>query len=232
MSDHLLLNSQRNQVFAALQEAGLDPASFRWERVGSIQTAGLYVPRLVHVPSASWFQFDLLRAGHWCRYSPGADKHVEEQYPGGWPHQIDYVRQWVRNLKREIETPDLWSAISGEAALVFGTPVVEDDTNRVFDALERQRLSRSLSEIRNYLVATHDLSDARAAFVDERLRYLEEAAGRVGRKDWINLAYGALINIIVGAALAPAAAKDLLRLAGSALAWILGGLPILPTPAE
>ncbi len=110
--------------------------------------------------------------------------------------------------------------------------MTDDASNQPFSLTEREHISRSLGEIKAYLVATHSLSTARLAFVEERLRYLEDSAGRMGRKDWVNLVYGTLINIAVGAALASDAAKELLRLAGSALAWLLGGLPILPLPAQ
>jgi len=192
---------------------------------------GLRVPRLVHVPSGGWFLFDLRAGNHSCRFSPGGETLVEEQYPGDWTNQFHYVRQWLRHLKREVEAPDLWAAISRETALVLGAGVAGDAANTPFSSSERQRISASLGEIREYLVATQQVSGARLAFVEERLRYLEDASGRMGRKDWINVVAGALINIVVGAALAPEAAKDLLRLAGSALAWVLGGTPILPTPA-
>jgi hypothetical protein len=231
VADHDLMTSQRNEVFAAIQQAGLDPATFKWARVRSAILADLRVPRLVHVPSSSAYQFDLKNGKHWCRFSPGRETLTQSEYPGDWRQQIACVIQWLGYLKRETESPDLWAMISGEAALVLGAGAPGGADNAPFLPSESQRISASLGAIRDYLVATQHVSGARLAFAEERLRYLEEASTRIGRKDWINLAYGALINIVVGAALSPDAAKDLLRLAGSALAWVLGGTPILPTPA-
>ncbi|MBT0651903.1 hypothetical protein [Geomobilimonas luticola] len=233
MTGHQLLKSQRNEVFLLIQGADLEPAAFQWETVNSLHESRLSVPRLVYVPSGDYFHFDLVKGKHWCQYSPGEDVLVESQYPGSWDYQLSYFsNNWLRNLKRELETPDMWTAIAGESALLLGTVVVEDETNSLFSPSEREHISRSLNEIRAYIESTHLVSEARVGFVEERLQYLEEAASRMGRKDWFNLAYGALINIVVGAALAPEAAKDLLRLAGTALAWVLGGQPALLAPGR
>ena len=39
---------------------------------------------------------------------------------------------------------------------------------------------------------------------------------------------GTLTNIVVGAALAPEAARELLRTAGALLGWVVGGIHLLP----
>jgi len=126
----------------------------------------------------------------------------------------------------------MWSAIAGESALVLNMKTGANEDNSMFSSPERERLSQSLNEIRAYLVSTHSVSAGSNKLIEERLRYLEQAAGRVGRKDWMNLAYGALINIVVGAAFAPSVAKDFLRLAGSALAWIIGDIPHVLLPGH
>lgn len=229
MQEHKLLRSQRNDIFIAIQETDLQPSTFLWETVPSLHEGNVAVPRLIHEPSGGYYHFDLISNRHWCQYSPGNEILIESQYPGDWGNQLIYfTNSWLQYLKREFETPDLWTTIAGERAFMLGTTDVRNTTNSLFSNTEREHLSRSLNEIRAYIKTTHLVPDDRITYVEERLQYLEEAAGRMGRKDWINLAYGALINIIVGAALAPSAAKDLLRLAGSALAWLLGELPVLP----
>jgi hypothetical protein len=232
VDDHRLLNSQRNEIFTKIQTAGFDPATFKWENRPGLSDMFQTVPYLVHVPSDYSFQFDLLKGGEWCRYSPGENKFIDEQYPGTRPGLLSYFTYWLQYLKREIEAPDLWSAISGETRLVFGTSVTDSSTNTFFSIPERERISRSLGEIRAYLVATSLLTEIRLKFIEERLHYLEDAAGRMGRSDWMNLALSTLVNIVVGVALAPEKVKELLRLAGSALAWVLGGTPILPHSAQ
>ncbi|ACD94945.1 hypothetical protein [Trichlorobacter lovleyi] len=233
MSEHRLLTSQRNMLFTAIQNNGLDPASFHWEMANSFNQHNLIVPRLIHVQSDGYFQFELQNDVEWCQYSPGQTKYIEQQYPGNWNGQYSYFCCWLSYLKEEFETPDLWSVIAGDSSFEVNmkSDGNEDESNKKFNSSERKHISQNLNEIREYLVTAHSISGSSLRLIEERLKYLEDAAGRVGRKDWINLAYGALINIIVGAALAPTAAKDLLRMAGSAFAWVVGHLPQIPFPA-
>jgi hypothetical protein len=232
MPEHRLLNSQRNEVFVAIQSVGFDPAVFRWEKVRSQNTAGLDVPRLIHVPSGSFFVFDLINKTPCCQFSPGDHTYVEEAFHLGWYSLLQQVDTWLQYLKHEVESPDLWGAISGESTFVLGTSDTEAEKNTPFNSSERERISHNLNEIRSFLVSTQSLTKAQLDFIGKRLHYLEDAAGRMGRKDWITLAYGTLISIAIGAALAPDAAKELLRNAGSAFAWVLGGLPFLPNSAQ
>lgn len=227
MHSQLLLKSQRREVFITIQSVGLEPAEFKWEDIPSKHSSELIVSRLVHTSSGGYYNFDFVKGSPWCEYSPGEEKFIEESYPGNWDLQLVYANKWLQYLKRELETPDLWATIVGESAMMFGTPVAGDETNSLFTVTERERLSGCLEEIQAYLVSANDLTDTRLAFVEERLRYLEGAASRMGRKDWINLAWGALINIVVGVALSPDAARDLVRIAGSALTWVLNDLPVL-----
>ncbi len=102
MAIHKLLNSQRNEIFNVVKDIGFDPATFKWETVSSLHDFELAVPLLVHVPSDSKFLFDLLKGAHWCQYNPGEEKFSEQKYPGSWPGQLGYVRQWLDNLKKEV----------------------------------------------------------------------------------------------------------------------------------
>lgn len=230
MSEHVLLKSQKNLLFSALEVNNFDPATFKWEKANSNNQQRLIVPRLVHVPSDGFFQFDLLSGVEWCMYSPGENRVVDQCYPGSWDGQVTQFNYWLHYLRQEYECTDMWSAISGASALVLDMKTGVNEDNSMLSQPERKRLSQSLNEIHAYLVSTNSVSVASNKIIEERLNYLEQAAERVGRKDWMNLAYGTLINIVVGAALPPNAAKDFFRLAGSALAWIIGDMPHILLP--
>ncbi|GAC1605234.1 MAG: hypothetical protein NVS3B21_34770 [Acidimicrobiales bacterium] len=47
--------------------------------------------------------------------------------------------------------------------------------------------------------------------LEERLAYIEDAAGRLGRIDWRNAVAGAMLGAIVAAALPPDAVRALLN---------------------
>ena len=78
------------------------------------------------------------------------------------------------------------------------------------------------------MVATAGHTEEKNSFITLRLTHLEDASKRLGRKDWITLAMGTLTNIIVGVALAPDAARELLRNAGALLGWVASGALSLP----
>jgi hypothetical protein len=229
MTDSLLLKSQRNEVFQAIQESGIEVASFSWVRWASVWTRDLIVSRLKHDPTEGYFHFDLQQGKHWCRFSPGNEKAIDEGYPGSWPGQLAYVGRWLGYLKREFTATDLWAVLSGESTLVSAGSSATAD-NRPFTPAERSRVAQSLAEIRAFLISAHQVNEQSVRLIDERLKYLEEASERLGRKDWLNVAFSVIANIVVGAALAPEAARNVLNLAGTLLGWILGGTPILPNP--
>jgi hypothetical protein len=79
-----------------------------------------------------------------------------------------------------------------------------------------------LDEIKGHILEGQQFAADQAEFVEERFAYFEESSTRMGRKDWLNVLYGGLITVIVGVALAPDAAKALLRLAAAAFQSLWG----------
>jgi hypothetical protein len=225
MKKSLILKSQRNSVFEEIRSAGLGPGAFRWTEVPSTNTENLLVSQLEHVPTEFFFKFDFHRDSHWTLYAPGEGRAEEPRYPGSWDGQLSHLRKWLENLARELDAPDLWSTILEERALVASA--TGELPNTTFAPEEQRRISLAVNELRVFLVATGQLSNEQVRFVSSRLKHLEDAATRLGRKDWITLAIGALTNIIVGIALAPDAARELLRMAGRLLGWVAPDVPTL-----
>jgi hypothetical protein len=122
-------------------------------------------------------------------------------------------------LKRELSAPDLWASIQAERQFMSGGPITT--ANSAFDQDEKERISRSLNEIRGFLENTQKLSEGQQAIVSSRLAHLEDAANRVGRKDWLAIAYGTLVNIAVTAALTTEQAQAFIHFAASSLSWMM-----------
>jgi hypothetical protein len=80
----------------------------------------------------------------------------------------------------------------------------------------------SLDEIKAYLLEGQQFDAGQAKTVEREFAYLKESSRRLGRKDWLNVLYGGLITVIVGVALAPDAARSLLRLAATAFQSLWG----------
>ena len=186
----------------------------------------MLISQLDHPPTGYYFLFDYLQEKHWARFSPGKESLVETRYSGDWPNELRAVARWLDCLKLEYQSPDLWAMVEQERQLILSASSAELD-NAPFTAAEQGRISTAVNELRSYIQATSNLTQAQLEFVSDRLSHLEESASRLGRKDWITLAIGALTNIIVGVALAPDAARDLLRAANGLFSWVVKSLTIL-----
>ena len=122
----------------------------------------------------------------------------------------------------------LISQVSPHGGLVAGF-TEEGATNAPFTPQEFERLRRSLQQVREAVAQRTDLTSAQLDFVARKLDEMAEAAERLGRMDWMNLAIGTLTNVVVTAALNSEAARYLFQVVGSALSWLFTGtLKLLP----
>ncbi len=101
--------------------------------------------------------------------------------------------------------------------------VNEDTSNLGFTEPELHRIRKSLAEVRDAVGHREDLMPEQVDYISRKLDYIADAANRVGRKDWINLAIGTLTNLFVSGAVGPDPAKFLVQILGQALDWMLGG---------
>jgi hypothetical protein len=144
-----------------------------------------------------------------------------------WNPQLTSINNWLWNLKREAEAEDLWASIREETGLADIAIATHLDDNP-FNADEISNISKALSEIREYIRTIQALSVEQAAFVTEKLAYLEELSKKQGRQAWIHTAIGVLFAIVVGAALAPDAARELFKFAAKVLGPIINHPIALP----
>jgi hypothetical protein len=223
VADQPLLRSQANQVFATIRAASLDPADFAWETADSVLTENARVQRLVHDATGYYFQFDVNSGRPWTEHWPASEGFVVQQYPGTWDLQLNYCREWLARVRVEAESPDLWSSVVAERALLRST---DDENNSRFTAEELQELSAGIDEIRHFLKATAAIDQEHQRLVADRLDYLKDAADRQGRRDWLHMALGVLVSIIVQVALPADAARELMRHAGVALRSAIGRIDL------
>jgi hypothetical protein len=213
-----LLTTQTNQVLQQIRTVGLDAQDFEWEDSDSNV-------RLRHVPSGSYFWFDGdLR---YCYYSPGLNKRTENrQTPLGWPSQFSCVGEWLGCLRREVETPDLWGALRQERELVDASI-----SDRGQPPLHSCRAGADRAEppggpglrLEERSVHRRAVGGAQLALglpgvgLDPRRpEGLDQSRRRHPHE------------IVVFAALPGETARELFRVAGQALRWLLRGQGLLP----
>jgi hypothetical protein len=154
---------------------------------------------LRHRPSGAYFVFGGHAGDYVTRYQAG-DSPVEERTGLSQYRLMEQVGFWLAEIKRDIETPDLWAQLQGEAELL-GAASDETVENTPFTPAEQEEIAGQLRELREYVRRTYSLSKSQTRFLEERLDYLPEASNRVGRKDWLLMAAGVMLTYFLEAAL-------------------------------
>jgi hypothetical protein len=228
MSKRTILKSQKNDALQIIQQQGMLPEEFEWRESESTFDfeAGSLVSLLVHKPSNYFFQFDFQSDMIRCSiYSPGQDQQLIRRNRLHWAEQLGDLRSWIKSLKREISTPDLWAEISKEKILVEAAQQEQENTRFTTD--EIHRVQENLNEIKQYLISSKEFSPEQINYLDGRFKYLGEAAERVGKKDWLMLLLGTLASVVMTLMLPTQLSGELFRVAGTLLKWV-AGLHLLP----
>lgn len=224
-----LLRSQKNQIFALANETGIHTQDFAWSKVKPKWDSDKFtlVERITHKPTGYHFTFDRYQNEAHPRYSPSKLSLAEYDSSKciSWEEVLIQVTSWLSILKDEVLLPDLWQASLDDKKLVAAS--IDDLQNSPFNPSEQKRIKIAIGELRNFLHSTSANTTEQLMFIDTRLKHLEDASLRLGRKDWITLAMGTLTNIVVGTALAPEAARELVRTAGALFGWVVGGIQLL-----
>lgn len=208
---------QRNLIFEAVRAADLSPEEFEWN-LGDKESA------LRHRMSEAYFVFGGVAGDYFSRYVTGDDS-VEERMGLSQYRLMRQVELWLAAVKRDIDTPDLWAQLQREAELL-GTVSAKPVENTPFTSAEREEIAGQLRELREYVSRTYSLSRSQTRDLEERLDDLAAAASRVGRKDWLLMAAGLMLSYVLGAALPPEAASNILRTLLTSIGHILGRGPL------
>jgi hypothetical protein len=179
---------------------------------------------LRHRPSGAYFVFRGVAGDYTLRYLAG-DGLVEERTGLSQYRLMQQVTFWLSAVKLDIETPDLWAQLQGEAELL-GSISDEAIENSPFTVAEQEKIAGQLRELKDHVTRTYALSDGQTRLLEERFDYLAAAASRVGRKDWVLMAAGVLLGYVLTAALPPEAARDILGTLLTSIGHILGHGPL------
>jgi hypothetical protein len=210
---------KRNQIFEAIQEAGLDPRDFDLED-GDVEVR---IKR-------KWSKSCFIIGGSPTRYvghsivGDGPDWPFEAY---SWQSVIQRISRWLGDVKRDLETPDLWAALQRQAELL-GANFDDVTGNTPFTPGEQKEIAEGLREWAVDARRTYSLSEPQRRVLDAKLDYLVNAAGRLGRIDWRNAFVGVILGYVLTAALPPDSARDMLFRAIGAIGHFFG-LPELPS---
>lgn len=217
----LLLTTQTDEIFRTIQKAGFDPREFRLDRATDSVT---YIPKKEYACDIG---------EHYVRYRPGANSAEQiDRAIQDWTLKRESVRRWLVNLRRELEAEDLWASLPPADAIPLGA-ASEGADNRLLTPEEQRRIAEGLRQLLS-LSKELGLLPAQITRLEERVDYLVQNSARFGKRDFLNLVSGTLVNFFLSAAVPPDAARALFGAALNSLNWLFGHLllgspqPLLP----
>ena len=171
-----------------------------------------------------FFEFQLRGDTYAGRFSPGENKREQWLEIGRWPNVPRIVLLWTTWLQRELSTPDPWKALPGYSS-VADLRVAPDVANTQFTVSEAQSVTRALEEIRKILLQHVRGSQASEQLVNQEINRLAETSKQMGRKDWFNIAIGALVQVAIAVALPADVTKHVFEVMKEALGGVVHFLP-------
>jgi hypothetical protein len=199
---------KKNKIFEAIQGVGLDPREFEFKESDA-------EVRLKHKWSTSYFIFGGDAGDYVGRYVVGDDPEWPYQVYS-WEALITRVSDWLGAVKRDLDTPDLWAQLKGEAELLGGASIGANE-NSPFTPEEQKHIERRLQELKARVTRTYSLSEPEMEILNAKIDYVVDAATRLGRIDWRNAVVGAILGYIITAGLPPESARSIFQILSALL---------------
>jgi hypothetical protein len=187
------------------------------------------VSALVHKSEEHHFIFDYTNDIRYPRkavMSPGEESSPEHRYIRNNDHML-CAFLWLRLLKHELETPDLWGELLTRGEIQQPS---ESTENNLFTVEEQELLKGKIEEIKALLtksVRNQQLSDLqtreRIQVIESEIEYIKKASKRLGRVDWKNLAVGSLMSLAIGIGLLPELRPALMKVLQFIVQYVMTG---------
>lgn len=128
-----------------------------------------------------------------------------------WNQRILHISRWLNVVRREINSPDLWTSIK-EAKYLQASVVSSDISNAPFTPAERSIVITRLEEVKRYITQSSQLQTEQLERLEGQILYLIESSERLGRKDRYNILISVLFSIIVTGVVTPDRAQELFQI--------------------
>lgn len=226
-----LRKEQRNRLYISIKNEGFKHSDFAANILkGLDMDANPYkIPQIIHKSTGYYFNFHYNIRGYRIEYSPGLNSDVgpisiDEDLT--WEDTARFFSEWLKELKIELEMPDLWEELSSVED--FKTSADNSYTSEdLFSDDEIKKITDGVKTIKKFIVEEHQIDDEHRVFVEDSLNYLVRAAKEgEKKKHWFNRALGTFVSISLRIGLGAGAPK-LLKVAGDFLKEIYPNLPSL-----
>lgn len=220
-----MLRKYRNKLLDVIKNEGWDTSLFSGSDE-NIDGRPVFVIRLNYSPlkfivgtsdedSLSMdCKFTFLAANYpLSEWVPNAGYAQYEDIENRFKHWLNIVNEYIEDMN----TTDLWTTLTDEFSTLDQKAI---QGNTVFTQSEKVKISDSLYKLLNDAREKQILNARQMELLTEKVEYLIEASDRLGRKDWINAATGALFGYLFQAALTSDNARTLLHMASEAIKWL------------
>ena len=103
--------------------------------------------------------------------------------------------------------------------------VSASDDNRPFSVDELTRIESTLDRLLSEFQEQQRLDQAQFSILQIGIEDMKRASTRIGRKDWMLLAIGTLLTIMVPAAFPPDVANAVFQTVMSGASWVISATP-------
>lgn len=210
MKLHRLTREDGNKLLEMVKAHGLDPLDFDWQDVDELYS---HYMLWTHRPTGYAFRFEAYehngRLSYQSRWTPIIEGRVSADISNR-AAQLTVAEFWLRTVKREHDTPDLWQAIAAERELL-GTSSADDGAQ--FSADERKIVADRLTAFHRQVEQIANPTPDQAAALTKAVEDLKAAAETLSRGQWKTMFIGTIIQAVAGLALDPARAQQVLHYA-------------------
>jgi hypothetical protein len=213
-----------NQVFQWITSARLDPSKFIWSDISTkahaTQLGADTASKITYKETESCFIFSKVGSLWGTVCSPGENTRISESLTIYWDSKELGFADWLVNLQREINEPDLWSHLA-DYQTAGSEQFRTEEGNELFTPAQVEQIAEGIKRVEGYLKIECKLSAGQMSAANEKLDYLVDASKRLGRKDWFNIAMGVVFNIAIQLALSPVQAKSIWAIVSSAFSGVI-----------
>lgn len=197
---------KKNEIFETIKAAGLNPREFDhpFDQPADDQVE----VRIKHKWSESCFILGG-DASHYVGHCVVGDGPEWPFDAYSWGIVISRLDTWLRQVKRDIDTPDLWAGLQQENVVLLRAYSDDTTENTPFTLGEQNEITSQLRELAEYVKRAHSLSAAQMRVLDAKVDYAAQALSHLGRIDWRNAFAGAILGYVLAAGLPPDSARDI-----------------------
>jgi len=241
-----MLKRYRHALLNTIRESNVDPREFR---AIDADTTDSQLLRLelgdssFHFSVKLYYNVNGARRFAW-QHSSYKSGHPRPNYSEGVFHEANdfegvnkAFKEWLSEhaqkyfddraeLEEDQALPDLWAELDLPSSSTAEPQVLQ---NIPFSPEEQKRIADALNKLVGEVQSNGFVNEEQIKLLHERIEYLIEASRRLGRRDWLMAAAGALIELTIEAGLKTEAAKQFLKLASETLRCITHYPPLLPS---